>query len=323
MADEQLHSERPPTVPKPPEYPHPGGGRRPSILERWLRRWYRDAVSRRRFWLIAGGVAIVVIVPVVTAILTALALTSNANTADRLAAAGDVLVGATLLLAVAAALVALRAYVVTTGVPSFRLQLAFECSKPNNPVFQADEPGKNIFQTRQFKQLSGRIVIWNDSFYPARELRIIVRLNAMAFAPEPDSRFFGDWTVLDFIDTIGITAIEWEGGPGYSIHLNSMRRLPGFYLSNLRWRQEWGEPGFAIEILAANLRQVIYLPVGFEVSGKLHGLKEEDRGTVAPWIPSPRKKRKPQSRRRSPGPSAYAPFPDHEQEWQPSSGADV
>jgi hypothetical protein len=331
MAEEQPDSERPPTVPKakPPEYPHPGGGPRLTILGRWLKRWSSNAVSRRRFWLVSGGVAIVVIVPVVTAIFAALALTSNANSADRLAAAGDVLVGATLLLGVAAALVALRAYVVTTGVPSFRFQLAFECSEPNNPVFQADETGNNIFQTRQFKQLSGRIAIWNHTFYSAREPRIIVRLNAMAFTPESDHRFLADWTVLDFIDTVGITAIEWEGGPGYSIHLNSVRRLPGFYLSNLRWERGWGEePGFIIEISVDNFRQVVYLPVGFEVSRKLHALKEKDRGTLAQWHPSPPKKRKSRPWRSSLDPSAYAPFPDHErecqecQEWPASTGAD-
>jgi hypothetical protein len=265
-----------------------------------------------------GGAAIVVIVPV-SAILAAIALTSKANTADRLAAAGDVLVSATLLLGAAAALVALLAFILTAGVPNLRLQLACEYSKPNNPVFQADQPEIGTFQARQFKQLSGRIAIWNDGFSPAREPRVIVRLSAMAFTAESNSRFLDDWAVLDVIDTIGITAIEWEGGAGYSIHPNSVRRLPSFFLNNLQWKEEWGNPGFIIEILLDNLRQVVYLPVDFEVNGKFFALKEEDRGTVAPWRPPPPEKRRPGP----PGSLVYTQFPDHEQERQASSGADV
>jgi hypothetical protein len=318
MADAQLPPERPPTEPKPPEYPHPGGEPQPSWFKRWLKPWRDDAVSRRRFLLRIGVAAIVVIVPV-SAILTALALTSKANTADRLAAAGDVLVGATLVLGFAAALVTLLAFMTTAGIPYLRLQLACECSKPNNPIFQADKSDNGTVQAGQSKQLSGRIVIWNDSYYPAREPRVIVRLNAMAFTAEPDCRFLDDWAVLDVIDTIGITAIEWEGGPGYSIHPGSVRRLPGFYLNNLRWKEGWENPGFIIEILLEKVRQVEYIPVGFDVNGKLLGLKEEDRGPVPPWRPPPPRKRKPGR----PGSKVYTQLPDHEQERQASSGADV
>jgi hypothetical protein len=81
-----------------------------------------------------GVAAIIVIVPV-SAILTALALTSSADSADRLAATGDVLVGATLLLGLAAALVTLLAFMTTLGPPNLRVQLACEYSKPNNPIF--------------------------------------------------------------------------------------------------------------------------------------------------------------------------------------------
>ena len=273
-------------------------------------------MSRRRFLLRIGAAAIVVIVPV-SAILTALALTSRANTTDRLTAAGDVLVGATLVLGFAAALVTLLAFMTTAGAPNLRVQLACEYSKPNNPIFQADRPDNGAVRAGQSKQLSGRIVIWNDSYYPAREPRVIVRLNAMAFTSGTGARFPDGWAVLDVISTIGITAIEWEGGPGYLIHPGSVRRLPGFYLGNLRWKEEWGDPGFIIEILLDNLRQVVYLPAGFEVNGKLLGLEEKDRGTVAPWMRPPPEKRK---RRR--GVFVYTELPDHEQEKQASSGAD-
>jgi hypothetical protein len=316
MADAQLPSWRLPTGPRPPDYPHPGGKlQQKSTI---FRRWRKDAVAQWRFLIGLGGAAIVVIVPV-SAILTALALTSSADTADRLAAAGDVLVGATLLLGLAAALVTLLAFMIAVGPPHLRVQLACECSKPNNPIFQADQLENGAFQAKQFKQLSGRIAVWNDGSYPAREPRVIVRLNAMAFKAESGSLFLGNWSVLDVVDTIGITAIEWEGGLGYSIHPHSVRRLPSFYLNDLVWNEEWGDPGFIIEIILDNFRQVVYLPAGFEVNSGLLGLEETDRETVVAWLPRPREKRRPGSPR-SP---VYTQLPDHDQERQASSGPDV
>ena len=315
MVDAQLPPERLSTGPKPPDYPHPGGKLQQKSTN--FGRWRNDGVAQLRFLFQLGGAAVVVIVPV-SAILTVLALTSSASSADRLAAAGDVLVGATLLLALAAALVTLLAFMTAVGPPRLRVQLACEYSKPNNPVFEADRLEGDTFLARQSKQLFSRIAIWNEGPYPAREPRVIVRLSAMAFSPGSKNRFHDGWSTLDIVDAIGTTAIEWEGGPGYSIHPHSVRRLPGIYLDDLRWQEEWGEPGFIIEILLDNLRQVVYLPVGFEVNGELLAMEEADRGTVVPWMPRP-----PEKPGREPrGPHVYTLLLDHEQERQTSGGAD-
>jgi len=85
----------------------------------------------------------------VSAILIALILTSGADGADRLAAVGDVIVGATLLLGLAAALVTLLAFMTALGPPNLRVQVACECSKPNNPVFLADRLAEGTFQAHQ------------------------------------------------------------------------------------------------------------------------------------------------------------------------------
>lgn len=68
----------------------------------------------------------------------ALALSLFTTTADRLAAAGDVLVAATLTLADIAAVVALLAYAVSTGPPDLQIQVWFNFSEANSPVFQVD-----------------------------------------------------------------------------------------------------------------------------------------------------------------------------------------
>jgi hypothetical protein len=290
MADEQLPPERPPAGPKPPVYPHPGG--EPQQKSTIFRRWRKDAVFQWGFLFLLGITALVVIVPV-SAVLIALILTSGLDSADRLAAAGDVLVGATLLLGLAAALVTLLAFMAAFGPPNLRVQVVCESSQPNNPVFQTDRLKDGTFQARQFKQLSCRVGIWNDSGFLAKEPRVIVRLNAMAFTAEPGSQFLGDWTVLEVVDTLGITGIEWEGSPGYSIHPHSVRRLPGFYLNDLQWKKEWGTPGFIVEVLLDNLRSVFYVPAEFEFNGELLAWEEADRGTVAPWLPPPKEKRRP------------------------------
>src|SRR6204780_852434 len=114
MADAQLPPERPPAGPKPPGYPHPGG--EPQQKSTILRRWRKDAVFQWGFLFLLGGASLVVIVPI-SAILIALVLTSGLDSADRLAAVGDVLVGATLLLGLAAALVTLLAFMTALGPP--------------------------------------------------------------------------------------------------------------------------------------------------------------------------------------------------------------
>ena len=48
------------------------------------------------------------------------------------------------------------------------------------------------------------------------------------------------WTVVDFISTNGISAVQWDGGPAYSIHGRSTRRLPILYLDNLYAIPDWG-----------------------------------------------------------------------------------
>lgn len=115
--------------------------------------------------------------------LSAAALSSSADTADRLAAAGDVLVGATLLLAVIAALVGLLAYGVSTGSPDLRLSVHFEFSGFNKPAFESGVQDNGWLKAKHYKQTSGKVSLHNDSGYSAKNPALIVRLNAMAFLP--------------------------------------------------------------------------------------------------------------------------------------------
>jgi hypothetical protein len=135
---------------------------------------------------------------------------------DRLAETGDIIAGATLLLTVLAALVALRAYAVSTGLPTLKLQAIFPFSYPNRPIFQATKESNHLVRSVPFKQTMGTIIIRNEGKYSARNPAVIVRLHGMAFTPSQyDNK---DWTVINFATTLGIT----EGSPG----LSGMRVFP-------------------------------------------------------------------------------------------------
>ena len=274
-----------------------------------LRRWRNDGPAQLRLLFQLGAAAIGVIVPV-SAIFVALALTSDADSELRWRRMR--------LRAVRFCLgwsspSSCSHLMTTVGLPKLRIQLACEFSKPNNPLFEADRLDDNVIRARKSEQLSSRIAIWNDGPYPAREPRVIVRLNGMAFTAGSESRHLDGWSPLDIVGAIGITAIEWEGGLGYSIHPHSVRRLPGFHLSDLRWKEEWGEPGFIIEILLGQHPPSL-LPAS-RLRGRrreLLAMEETDRGTAASWMPPP-----PEKRRREPrGSEVYTQLPDHAQERQ-------
>jgi hypothetical protein len=93
---------------------------------------FRSAVSRfrvtsssqRKFQL--AGIAIVILAVALAAVAICIAIAgSSSDLPDRVAEMGDVIAGATLLLAVVAAVVALLAYAVATGQPDLRIQLDF------------------------------------------------------------------------------------------------------------------------------------------------------------------------------------------------------
>jgi hypothetical protein len=72
-----------------------------------------------------------------------------------------------------------------------------------------------------------------------------------------------------------ITAVQWDGGPNYSIHGNSTRRLPDLELNDLRAIPDWGPPVLTFEILADGYRKVVSLPADFKVAGESRFPQEE------------------------------------------------
>jgi hypothetical protein len=259
-----------------PKRSFPAVIRTPAMIFGHLR---RNPARGRKVLLQTIGIAVAA-TAVISVVLTVLALTFISGTADKLAAVGDVLVGATLLLAGIAAVVALLAYAVSTGAPDLQIRVSFNFSYPNNPAFKAREREFGDLLAEQFKQLTGDIQIRNNSSYSAKNPAVIVRLRNMAFGREEHN---ANWVITNFANTNGILAVQWDGGPAYSIHGNSTRRLPDLHLDKLHTYTSSGSPGLAIELLADGYRKEVVLPVDFTVDGQSQ-FRVEGGETYPEWM---------------------------------------
>jgi hypothetical protein len=135
-------------------------------------------------------------------------------------------------------------------------------------VFQGEVADNGWVKARQFKQTSGRIILRNESGYSARNPAVVVRLRGMAFLPGEywSNERWTSWTTIDFVNTVGITAVQWDGGTT-SIHGHSRRHLP------IDLRQLWhipdsGDPSITFDLLAEGYGRVVDVPVDFTVDGQ-------------------------------------------------------
>jgi hypothetical protein len=267
----------------------------PRSRARVLDRLLRDAGLRRRTFLSATGIAVILVV-LATVLLTVIPLSSFKTTSDRLVWAGDVLVGATLLLAAIAAIVALVAYAVSTGAPDIQLSVQFGDSSPNKLAFKAEArdsiPGALIMTSKNAERL-GKILLRNNSGYSARNPAVIVRLHGMFFRSSDPTSFEREWAAMElaetqeftssataqivrsYVDKNMLTMVQWDGGPTYSVHGHSIRRLPDLQFSWLFQVPDWGEPILTFEILAEGYRKVVSLPVDFIMDGKSQYTREK------------------------------------------------
>jgi hypothetical protein len=231
----------------------------------------------------------------VTVILMILALTVRANLADRMAETAVVIAGATLLLAIIAAVVALLAYAVSTGVPHIDISIRLPLDGLPNNVEVEVEPGSSghsnrqgvtdteVFAVKAFQQLVAMIQMRNRSRYAAVNPAVIVRLQAMMFAADSLAANSNHWVSIDFTNRFSIRAVQWDGGPWYPIHGDSTRRLPDLHLNKLRILPEEGEPAFVFEILADGFRRTVTVPVRFHRHGEPYPEKKAGTGNPA-WM---------------------------------------
>src|SRR6266851_4210262 len=157
---------------------------------------WRDSRLQRRF-VLGFYVALALAVLAATATVIVAVSSSSAKLADRLAEAGDVLAGGTLLLAAIAALVALHAYANVTGLPDLKFKMQFPFSECNQPTFETSA-GEYGWRAEPFEQPHMTVSLHNASGYSARNPAVIVRLKAMRFNKSGDWPRDTDWAVIDF-----------------------------------------------------------------------------------------------------------------------------
>jgi hypothetical protein len=242
----------------------PPGSGRAGILSRLISRLQADQEFRRRAFL-RGAWGTIGGITVISVVLGILAFTLAPDLADGIALAGDVMVAATLLLAVLAAAVAVLAYTVSTGAPDLRIRVKFPFSAANAPMFEARKDEFDNLQAVNFKQLTGEIYLGNRNQYSARNPTVTVRLKGMAFNTVniPDG-----WAMTGFGNTIGATEVQWDGGAAYSVHGDSSRRLPDLRLGGLTTIPAV-TPHFEIELLADGYRRTLTIPVGFKIDARV------------------------------------------------------
>jgi len=204
---------------------------------------------------------------VVVVVLAVTVMSSHTITfADRLAETGDWLAGGTLALAAIAGLVALQAFASATGLPDLRISIGVEDLLRESVLLA---PGA------AFGPFDFFISLKNESTYSARNPAVALKFHGSHLGIFYSNGLQDEWTITD--GEIGekgeIRAMQWDGGPVYSIHGKSVRQI--------RLRVDLisfdAAPSIDTELLAEGYRRQIRLPMPLPYSGTEEPAKIEPR----------------------------------------------
>lgn len=220
----------------------------------FFQRLWASPLSRRR--LVLGFYALLLLaVTVGVVFVVSTVMSSSGSFSDRLTESGDWLAGGTLVLAAIAGLVALQAYASATGLPDLKLSLVIEGPRIPDP----DIPDEKPYPLTQVNgPFAFHIMLKNDSSYSARNPALVMRLLdgcylCKGIRPIPDG-----WTIIDG-DASYIFAVQWDGGPVYSIHGHSVRKLR---LDVLYLMLQLPERRVKFELLAEGYRREVQTKLG-------------------------------------------------------------
>jgi hypothetical protein len=254
-----------------------------------ISRMRRDVGLRRK--IVRSAVLVLVAAAVAATVAAGILLWgSSGNLADRVTEIGDIFAATTLLLTVIAAVVAYLAYAVSTGVPELKLRVCFGPSLPNQPVVTA-EPKNGRLEAVDSAQTAVTIRIRNFGVFPAKSPAFIVQVQGMEFGSDAPDLNAAGWTVNEDSET-GITTVQMDGGPAYSVPQGMVRDLPVLSLAGLRTVPGWTEPSWpvrrrefrwfgwirgksrspwppllVISVVTDVYRRVAWIPIDFKVNG--------------------------------------------------------
>jgi hypothetical protein len=175
---------------------------------------------QRRIALLIAVTGLIIGILAAAAIVSALIVETHWSSSDKATVIGDVIAGATLLLAVVAGLVAALAYAVSTGAPDLRVRVGSAGNSFGYPRIQLKD-GDDLNSPRDYELI---IMLKNISSYSARNPVVTVQTKGLTFLDVES----GAWETIErnfFPPNEGLAA-QWNGGVNYSLHGHSIRRLP-------------------------------------------------------------------------------------------------
>lgn len=170
------------------------------------------------------------------------------STNDKAVIVNTVIAACALILVGWGVIVALAAYVNTTGSPDLRFELSIYSSKPNRPVLKAlpelPGPGGSVRVDRSEPRVA-TIAIENKSKYAARNPGVLIEFQNCGL----DNDRVGGWEVISrSIGTGAVTVIQWDGGADYIIHGRWVRILPSLDFESLT--RYGDDPKLAVNVAA-------------------------------------------------------------------------
>jgi hypothetical protein len=219
-----------------------------------MKDWLSRTQIRQRPMLAVYGLLLTLIAVVVA--VTALNWL-NSSSSDRLAVIGNLLSLGTLLLALVAGIVALAAYSAATGLPNLKLRIMQPMGLGNRMRFVPGADGSAQENT------AVTVLVRNTSSYAARSPAISVFFEGGMIEADQMARS-REWVQIGHPSSGAIIAFQWDGGPNYSIHGNSLRYLPELNLQGLHPLAPGAEVTITISVFADGYsRPAIILPVEF------------------------------------------------------------
>ena len=132
---------------------------------------------QRRIALLIAVTGLIIGILAAAAIVSALIVETHWSSSDKATVIGDVIAGATLLLAVVAGLVAVLAYAVSTGAPDLRVRVGSAGNPFGYPRIQLKD-GEDLNSPRDYELI---IMLKNISSYSARNPVVTVRAKGLTF----------------------------------------------------------------------------------------------------------------------------------------------
>ncbi|WP_329529655.1 hypothetical protein [Streptomyces sp. NBC_01462] len=188
--------------------------------------------------------------------------TLGLHTDDRAIIVNTALVIDTCLLTAVAALLALLAYRVATGLPSLDIAITFNFSFPNEPVFVAvpdnddEASGGGNRSIQNFKQGIATVTLTNSSNYAAKNPGVRIALEGLGGLGEHKG-----WEQVVFVTSVGTTQIQWDGGTDSIVHGQWSRSLPALDLGDVQELTP-GATALVVTIVADGITPIVKrLPV--------------------------------------------------------------